>query len=157
MVLGSNLCLFRGQWWCSAWSWVRIFVFFGVNGGVVHGRGFESLTFGARRSSLSCKTKTIKTFKIFNLSMIGSFIQLRRNENSICYIIQLSILRVNSGRFHGLIACLLLVLARVPSLPRSWTRYCMCCGTLQPRHARPRDDSCFLFKPGREKPLVNYG
>jgi hypothetical protein len=27
-------------------SWVRIFVFFGVNGGVVHGCGFESLTFG---------------------------------------------------------------------------------------------------------------
>jgi hypothetical protein len=27
-------------------SWVRIFVFLGVNGGVVHGRGFESLTFG---------------------------------------------------------------------------------------------------------------
>jgi hypothetical protein len=27
------------------WSWVRIFVFLGVNGGVVHGHGFESLTF----------------------------------------------------------------------------------------------------------------
>jgi hypothetical protein len=28
-------------------SWVRIFVFSGViNGGVVHGRGFQSLTFG---------------------------------------------------------------------------------------------------------------
>jgi hypothetical protein len=57
MVVGSNLCLFRGPWWCSAWSWVRIFVFLGVNGwcsawpwvrifvflgvngGVVHGRG----------------------------------------------------------------------------------------------------------------------
>jgi hypothetical protein len=24
------------------WSWVRIFVFLGVNGSVVHGRGFES-------------------------------------------------------------------------------------------------------------------
>jgi hypothetical protein len=42
-VVGSNLCLFGGhQWWCSAWSWVRIGLF-GVNGGVVHGRGFESL------------------------------------------------------------------------------------------------------------------
>jgi hypothetical protein len=27
MVLGSNLRLFGGQWWCSAWSWVRIFDF----------------------------------------------------------------------------------------------------------------------------------
>jgi hypothetical protein len=27
------------------WSWVRMFVILGVNGGVVHGRGFESLTF----------------------------------------------------------------------------------------------------------------
>jgi hypothetical protein len=27
------------------WSWVRIFVFLGVNRGLVHGRGFESLTF----------------------------------------------------------------------------------------------------------------
>jgi hypothetical protein len=33
---------FWSQWWCSAWSWVRIL---GVNGGVVHGLGFESLTF----------------------------------------------------------------------------------------------------------------
>jgi hypothetical protein len=24
------------QWWRSAWSWVRIFDFVGVNGGVVH-------------------------------------------------------------------------------------------------------------------------
>jgi hypothetical protein len=24
MVVGSNLWLFGGQWWCSAWSWVRI-------------------------------------------------------------------------------------------------------------------------------------
>jgi hypothetical protein len=32
---------FWGQW-CSAWSCVRIFVFLGVNGGVVHGLGFES-------------------------------------------------------------------------------------------------------------------
>jgi hypothetical protein len=65
MVLGSNLCLLAHQWWCSAWSWVQIFDFVGVNGGavhvvgsnlsplgvnggggVVHGRGFESLTFG---------------------------------------------------------------------------------------------------------------
>jgi hypothetical protein len=65
MDVGSNLCHFRGKWWCSAWScmgsnlwrlgvhcgvvqwsWVRIFVFLGVNGvRVVHGRGFESLTF----------------------------------------------------------------------------------------------------------------
>jgi hypothetical protein len=35
MVVGSNL---GGQWWCSAWSWVRIL---GINGGVVHGLGFE--------------------------------------------------------------------------------------------------------------------
>jgi hypothetical protein len=42
-VVGSNLCLFGGhQWWCSAWSWVRIFDILGVNGGVVHGRGLES-------------------------------------------------------------------------------------------------------------------
>jgi hypothetical protein len=45
MVVGSNICLFRGPLWCSAWSWVRIFVFLGVHGGVVHGRGFESLSF----------------------------------------------------------------------------------------------------------------
>jgi hypothetical protein len=30
-----------GQW-CSAWSCVRIVVFLVVNGGVVHGLGFES-------------------------------------------------------------------------------------------------------------------
>jgi hypothetical protein len=47
MVVVSNICLFRGQW-CSAWSCVRIFVFWGVNGGVVHGRGFESLIFGGQ-------------------------------------------------------------------------------------------------------------
>jgi hypothetical protein len=29
MVLGSNLWLFGCQWWCSAWSWVRIFNFWG--------------------------------------------------------------------------------------------------------------------------------
>jgi hypothetical protein len=29
----------------GVWSWVRIFDIVGVNGGVVHGRGFESLTF----------------------------------------------------------------------------------------------------------------
>jgi hypothetical protein len=61
MVLGSSLFIYfsgvnggvvhgrgtiGGQWWCSAWSWVRIFDFLGVNGGVVHGRGFESMTFG---------------------------------------------------------------------------------------------------------------
>jgi hypothetical protein len=45
MVMGSNLCLFGVNPWCSAWSCVRIFVFLGVNGGVVHGRGFESLNF----------------------------------------------------------------------------------------------------------------
>jgi hypothetical protein len=28
------------------WSWVRVFDFSGVNGGVVHARGFESFTFG---------------------------------------------------------------------------------------------------------------
>jgi hypothetical protein len=43
-------CLFGGYQWCSAWSWVRIFVMFVfsgvINGGVVHVRGFESLTFG---------------------------------------------------------------------------------------------------------------
>jgi hypothetical protein len=59
--MGSNLChfgvngvvhgrvfeslFFGGQCWCSAWSWVRIFDFFDVNGDVVHGRGFESLLF----------------------------------------------------------------------------------------------------------------
>jgi hypothetical protein len=32
----------------SARSWVRIFVFLRVNGGVVHGCGFESLTFGGQ-------------------------------------------------------------------------------------------------------------
>jgi hypothetical protein len=32
----------------SAWSWVRIFVFLRVNGGVVHGLGFESFTFGGQ-------------------------------------------------------------------------------------------------------------
>jgi hypothetical protein len=26
MVVGSNLCLFGGQWWCSAWSRVQIFL-----------------------------------------------------------------------------------------------------------------------------------
>jgi hypothetical protein len=36
MVVGSDLSRL-GQW-----SWVRIFDFWGVNGGVVHGRGFES-------------------------------------------------------------------------------------------------------------------
>jgi hypothetical protein len=44
MDVSSNLCLFGGQW-CSAWSCVQIFVFLGVNGGVVHGLGFESFTF----------------------------------------------------------------------------------------------------------------
>jgi hypothetical protein len=45
--LGLESLSFRShQWWCSAWSWVRIFDFLGVNGGVVHGRGFESLIFG---------------------------------------------------------------------------------------------------------------
>jgi hypothetical protein len=42
MILGSNLCLSGDLWWCSTWSWVRIFVFL-VNGGVVHGRGVETL------------------------------------------------------------------------------------------------------------------
>jgi hypothetical protein len=37
------------QWWCSAGSWVRIFDFLGVNGGVVHGCGFESLIFGCNQ------------------------------------------------------------------------------------------------------------
>jgi hypothetical protein len=46
MVVCSNVCLFGSQWWCSAWSWVRIFDFLDVNGGVVHGRGFEYLIFG---------------------------------------------------------------------------------------------------------------
>jgi hypothetical protein len=32
MVMGSNLCLFGGQW-CSALSCVRIFVFLEINGG----------------------------------------------------------------------------------------------------------------------------
>jgi hypothetical protein len=45
-VVGSNLCLFGGhQWWCSAWYWGRIFVFWWINGCEVHGRGFEYLTF----------------------------------------------------------------------------------------------------------------
>jgi hypothetical protein len=39
-------CLFWGQFWYSAWSWVRIFYFWGVNSGVVHGCGIESFTFG---------------------------------------------------------------------------------------------------------------
>jgi hypothetical protein len=39
---GLESVTFGGQWWCSAWSWVRIFDFLGVNGGVVHGPGFES-------------------------------------------------------------------------------------------------------------------
>jgi hypothetical protein len=41
---GFESMTFWGQWWCRAWSWVRIFDFLG-NGGVVHGLGFESLTF----------------------------------------------------------------------------------------------------------------
>jgi hypothetical protein len=45
MVMGSNRSFRAHQWWCSAWSWVRLFVFWGINGCVVHGRGFESLTF----------------------------------------------------------------------------------------------------------------
>jgi hypothetical protein len=42
---GFQSLTFWGQWWCSAWSWVRIFDFVGVNVCVVHGRGFQSLTF----------------------------------------------------------------------------------------------------------------
>jgi hypothetical protein len=54
----ESLRLFGGQWWCSAWPWVRIFYFWGqwswvridfwgpVDRGVVHGRGIESLNFG---------------------------------------------------------------------------------------------------------------
>jgi hypothetical protein len=42
-----SLLLFGDQWWCSAWSWAQIFEVWAVNGGVVHGRGFESLTFWA--------------------------------------------------------------------------------------------------------------
>jgi hypothetical protein len=65
--LGFESLSFRAhQWWCSTWSWVRIFDFVGVNGGVAHvvgsilsplgvnggvvhahGRGLESLTFGS--------------------------------------------------------------------------------------------------------------
>jgi hypothetical protein len=30
------------------WSWVRVFDFLGVNGGVMHGLGIESLTFGGQ-------------------------------------------------------------------------------------------------------------
>jgi hypothetical protein len=30
--LGFKSLSFWGQWWCSAWSWVRIFDFLGVNG-----------------------------------------------------------------------------------------------------------------------------
>jgi hypothetical protein len=43
MVVGSNILHFAGQWWCSAWSWITIFDFLGVNGGVVHGPEFKSL------------------------------------------------------------------------------------------------------------------
>jgi hypothetical protein len=42
--IGFESLTFWGQWWCSAWSSVRMnLCLFGVNGGVVHGRGFESL------------------------------------------------------------------------------------------------------------------
>jgi hypothetical protein len=43
--LGFESFSFWGQWWCSAWSWVRIL---GVNGGVVHGLGFEFWLFGSQ-------------------------------------------------------------------------------------------------------------
>jgi hypothetical protein len=43
MVVGSNLLLLGCQWWCRAWSRVRIFDFWGVNGGVVHGGFFDFL------------------------------------------------------------------------------------------------------------------
>jgi hypothetical protein len=49
MVVGLNICLFGGHQWCSAWSWVRIFVMFFfsgvINGGVMHGLGLEFLIF----------------------------------------------------------------------------------------------------------------
>jgi hypothetical protein len=40
MVLGSNLRLLGGNWWCHGFESLP---FWGVNG-VVHGRVFESLT-----------------------------------------------------------------------------------------------------------------
>jgi hypothetical protein len=66
MVEGSNLGLlgvnggvvhgrgfesltFGGQWWCSAWSWIRIFDFVGVNGGVVHVVGSNLCLFGGHQ------------------------------------------------------------------------------------------------------------
>jgi hypothetical protein len=50
MVLGSNFCrLFGNQWWCSAWSWVLIFDFVGVNAGVVHVVGSNLCLFGGHQ------------------------------------------------------------------------------------------------------------
>jgi hypothetical protein len=46
MVLGSNLWLLEvigGNGGVNRWSWIRILDFSGVNGGVVHGRGFVGL------------------------------------------------------------------------------------------------------------------
>jgi hypothetical protein len=45
---GFESLTFGGQWWCSAWSCLRILYLVGVNGGVVHVRGLESFTFGGQ-------------------------------------------------------------------------------------------------------------
>jgi hypothetical protein len=44
--LGFKFLSFGGQRWCSAWSWVRIFHFEGVNVGVVHVVGSNLCLFG---------------------------------------------------------------------------------------------------------------
>jgi hypothetical protein len=51
-VHGGFCDISGGQWWCSAWSWVLIFDILGVNGGVMHGLGFEVLSFGDLSSQI---------------------------------------------------------------------------------------------------------
>jgi hypothetical protein len=46
MVVDSNHLLL-GQWWCSAWSWVRIFDL-GVNGGECMAEGSNLGLFGGQ-------------------------------------------------------------------------------------------------------------
>jgi hypothetical protein len=48
----------------SAWSWVRIFVFLRVNGGVVHGLGYESLTFGGGNGGVD-RSSWVRILKLF--------------------------------------------------------------------------------------------
>jgi hypothetical protein len=46
---GFESLTFGGQWWCSAWSWVRNFDFVGVSGGVVHVVGSNICLFGGHQ------------------------------------------------------------------------------------------------------------